>query len=550
MNNRIVVATVLAAAFCLLQVPQTARAGEAKAPWPFFAMDTGTRDANHATAESQAAMLKELGYAGIGPMYGSPKALADVLAANDKLGLKVFAVYIGLNIDAGKDAISPQLKDAIAQLKGRDAMLWLFVTSKKHKASSLDADAEITALLSELADLAQAANVRIAIYPHTGMVVEKLDDALRLTDKVNKKNLGVTFNLCHWLKTDGKDLEPKLKAALPRLFVVSINGADTGGKDWKTLIQPLDAGTYDVIAVMALLAKLGYTGPVGLQGYGIKGDVHENLRRSMDAWKKMTAKITASASATSATPSNTASETASPEPASAPASAPLAAVPAGAVELIGKDFAAWTAPADWKTVGEVSKDPANEKKLVWKEGAGVAVNGEKGRTKDLVTKAEFGDVQIHAEFMVPKGSNSGMYLMGRYELQVYDSFGVEKDQYPGIECGGIYPRWIDGKNVEGHSPRVNASKAPGEWQTFDITFRAPKFDAAGKKFANACFVKVVHNGQIIHENVELTGPTRGGATPEKSTGPLRIQGDHGPVAYRNLWVLPTSDGATSKPAEK
>ena len=127
--------------------------------------------------------------------------------------------------------------------------------------------------------------------------------------------------------------------------------------------------------------------------------------------------------------------------------------------------------------------------------------------------------------------------MGRYEMQVYDSFGIEKDEYPGIECGGIYPRSINEKNVEGHSPRINASKPPGEWQTFDITFRAPRFDASGKKIANARVVKFLHNGKVIHENVELNGPTRGPmAEDEKPTGPIRLQGDHGPVAYRNLRV--------------
>jgi hypothetical protein len=114
---------------------------------------------------------------------------------------------------------------------------------------------------------------------------------------------------------------------------------------------------------------------------------------------------------------------------------------------------------------------------------------------------------------------------------------VEKDKYPGIECGGIYPRWINEANVEGHSPRVNASKPPGEWQSFDIDFRAPRFDAGGKKIENARVVKVVHNGKLIHENVELKGPTRGGmANDEKAVGPLRLQGDHGPVAYRNIRI--------------
>src|ERR1041384_4581134 len=124
--------------------------------------------------------------------------------------------------------------------------------------------------------------------------------------------------------------------------------------------------------------------------------------------------------------------------------------------------------------------------------------------------------------------------MSRYEIQIYDSYGVEKDKYPGIECGGIYGRWINEKNVEGHSPRVNVSEPPGEWQTFDITFRAPRFDTSGKKIENAKFVKVVHNGKVIHENVELTGPTRSGWEEEKPRGPVRLQGDHGPVAFCNL----------------
>jgi hypothetical protein len=188
----------------------------------------------------------------------------------------------------------------------------------------------------------------------------------------------------------------------------------------------------------------------------------------------------------------------------------------------------------WRVMGDAALDPDNEKKLLAKEGEGVLFTGG-GR--DLVTIREFGDCVMHAEFMVPKGGNSGIYFMGRYELQIYDSFGVEKDKYPGIENGGIYPRAVGGK--DGHSPKVNVSKAPGQWQTFDVVFRAPRFDAEGKKTANARFVKVVHNGQVIHENVEVTGPTAlGGPAQEKPSGPVRIQGDHGPVAFRNVWIEP------------
>lgn len=220
--------------------------------------------------------------------------------------------------------------------------------------------------------------------------------------------------------------------------------------------------------------------------------------------------------------------------------APASSSGAGKTQALfdGKDLGGWRKPTgDWVVAKSVSLDPADPAKFVIEPGQGIAVNGATGRTVEFVTEAEFGDVELHVEFCIPKHSNSGVYLMGRYEVQVYDSFGVERDAYPGIECGGIYPRWINDKDVEGHSPCVNVSKPPGQWQTFDITFRAPRFDANGKKIANARFVKVVHNGKVIHQNIELTGPTR--ATlweDEKPIGPIRLQGDHGPVAYRNLRV--------------
>lgn len=206
----------------------------------------------------------------------------------------------------------------------------------------------------------------------------------------------------------------------------------------------------------------------------------------------------------------------------------------------GRSFTGWRAPiGQWQLARAVSLDATNPTRFAITPGEGIAVNGPQGRTAHLISEAEFGDAEIHVEFCLAKKSNSGVYVQGRYEVQIYDSFGVEKDQYPGIECGGIYPRWINNRNVEGHSPRVNASKPPGQWQTFDITFRAPRFDANGRKTANARFVKVVHNGQVVHQDVELTGPTRAGlGEDEKPVGPLMLQGDHGPVAYRNVWLKP------------
>ena len=192
----------------------------------------------------------------------------------------------------------------------------------------------------------------------------------------------------------------------------------------------------------------------------------------------------------------------------------------------------------WEMAGEVSLDSENPKKLVWMAGKTAAVNGPKGRTKHLLTKMEHGDCEAHIEFMVPLKSNSGVYFQGRYEIQVLDSWGVDKPKHG--DCGGIYQRWDKGKGFEGRPPRANASRKPGEWQTFDVSFRAPRFDKDGKKVANAVFVKVVHNGVVVHEDEELTGPTRAAAfRDEKPTGPMMFQGDHGPVAYRNIRVRPT-----------
>jgi hypothetical protein len=205
------------------------------------------------------------------------------------------------------------------------------------------------------------------------------------------------------------------------------------------------------------------------------------------------------------------------------------------------DFSGWRKPlGDWVVADAVALDSTKPEAFTIRRGEGVMVNGPNGKSVDLMTEAEFGDLELHVEFCIPRKSNSGVYLQGRYEVQIYDSYDKATDAYPGIECGGIYPRWLQEKNVDGHSPRVNASRPAGEWQSFDIVFRAPRFDTAGVKVANARFERVVHNGQVIHENIELKGPTRAARwEDEKPTGPVLLQGDHGPVAYRNLRIRET-----------
>ncbi len=170
--------------------------------------------------------------------------------------------------------------------------------------------------------------------------------------------------------------------------------------------------------------------------------------------------------------------------------------------------------------------------------SGVILNGRTGRTANLCTERTFGDVELYLEFMLAKGSNSGVYLQALYEIQVFDSWG-STDAPTTSDGGAIYHQWIDERGVGGSAPLVNASRRPGEWQTYQAWFRAPRFDPSGKKTAPAHFQRVLFNGQLIQKDVDVAGPTRAHLpVAEAAQHPLMIQGDHGPVAIRNIYIRP------------
>jgi hypothetical protein len=209
------------------------------------------------------------------------------------------------------------------------------------------------------------------------------------------------------------------------------------------------------------------------------------------------------------------------------------------------NLSAFTTKSDnWKIVGNASADISKENVLTTTPGKGVLAciheKGKYGNQYELISNFKHGDLDIEMDFMLAKGSNSGIYLQGNYEVQLFDSWGKKTAKYN--DCGGIYERWNDAKpegekGYEGYAPRFNVAKALGLWQNIKISYQAPRFDANGKKVSNAVFLSVVLNGVTIHENVEVSGPTRGSLTAEDlAMGPIRIQGDHGSLAIKNIVI--------------
>jgi len=218
--------------------------------------------------------------------------------------------------------------------------------------------------------------------------------------------------------------------------------------------------------------------------------------------------------------------------------------------LNGKDLSGWTLRnperGGWGATKGVYWSGANDpKKLIGIPDSGDrAINtmtNFKPAPSDLVTEEKFGDVELYVEFMIPANSNSGVYLHGLYEVQIWDSYQKDLGTHITDQCGAIYnyePQ--PGTRPQGGvAPLNRAERAPGQWQSYQIWFQAPRFDESGKKTANAKFLRVLHNGVLIHENVDREGPTQAAMKhAEAPTNPLMLQGDHGPVAFRNIYIRP------------
>lgn len=267
----------------VLIAPTTACAGTNA----FFPFCIDWHDAKKRSFEEQALMLKELGYDGVGHIWLDK--VEERLKSLDDVGLRLFQITMIVDLAPGKTPYDTnRFKQVCAAIKGRHVQFDLLLNGRKPSDPSVDAQA--VEILREMSDLARDSGSQILLYPHLNSWVERIEDSIRVADKVDRPNVGVMFNLCHWLRVDQKrDYKPLLQRALPRLWAVSLNGADTRSEKtgWEGYIQPLDKGDFDMAGFLSTLQELGYTGPIGLQCYGIGGDAREHLARSMEAWRKL-----------------------------------------------------------------------------------------------------------------------------------------------------------------------------------------------------------------------------------------------------------------------
>ncbi len=267
----------LASAAAALAAPPAAQ--------PFFPFCIDWHDAQKRTYGQQAAMLRELGYPGVGHIWLD--RVEERLASLEAAGLKLFQITMTVDVAPGKTPYDrARFQEVLRAVAGRQVQFC--VTCKGVKSSDHSVDPHAVAILRDMSDLARASGAQLLLYPHQKDWIERIEEAVRVAEQVDRPNVGVMFNLCHWLRVDpGRDYRPLLQRALPRLWAVSINGADEfdDQPNWKRYIQPLDRGSFDVLRFLRTLDELGYRGPIGLQCFGIGGDAREHLARSLARWR-------------------------------------------------------------------------------------------------------------------------------------------------------------------------------------------------------------------------------------------------------------------------
>ena len=258
-----------------------------KPSWPpkFYGFCMEMPAAPNPSIPAQAKLLHELGFDGVGYPLWFGEELDKNLRALDEAEMELCLVYMSVNLDPEKPAFDPRVPEAFAKLKGR--CVTVSVLLRGYPPGDPRGMEPAVKILRQLGDLAARSDLRISIYHHLNDWTESLLVSLEVVKRVDRPNVGVNFNLCHWLKVDGdKDYRPVLRKDANRIFAVTINGARTDAEAWTGgLIQPLDRGDFDNRKLLGVLREISYDGSVGLMCYGIPDDTREHLGRSMRVWK-------------------------------------------------------------------------------------------------------------------------------------------------------------------------------------------------------------------------------------------------------------------------
>lgn len=245
--------------------------------------------------EIRCEMLAELGYDGIYVSLSQTELqnASKMAVTKEQYGIKVTAAYGGFDISAEKSA--PEVEQ-VAQLfdqlpGGCDLELSLSCQDNSIGRSSPDGDSRAMEKLEALLHIAERHRANVCLYPHFGAWLERIEDGVRLCQKMNHPRLKVVFCGFHWYAVDGKNLARCLEEAAPYLHSVNMCGTRRGGNIAGCTIEPLDCGEMDNFALLGLLNRSGYTGRIGFQGYSIGGDVYAYLRRSFLAFRDMESRL-------------------------------------------------------------------------------------------------------------------------------------------------------------------------------------------------------------------------------------------------------------------
>mgnify|MGYP002777680170 CR=1 FL=1 len=292
--NKLLILLCFIGSMALAQLPKDKRRTLTN---DFFVLHNAIRgDSTYDTFDEQVALIKRLGFDGV--EINQLDSFEGMKAALDRHQFTGSYFYIKINVDS--PVLDPRIEPYIRQLKGSKTILAPFIVSdgKRHTPSSGGADSLVVRYLRQMSDWAKAAGLEIALYPHYNFYVERLEHALRLVRQTDRPNVGLTFNLCHWLATTPRAERGNWKALLttlkPNLKMMTISGANdvdapSGGPRgvWNEYILLLGTGSFDTFELVRYAAQdLGFRGPIGVQFYSLPGDKPTNLRNTMAVWQQ------------------------------------------------------------------------------------------------------------------------------------------------------------------------------------------------------------------------------------------------------------------------